>query len=480
MPHNPSPFARIADALESDWRAIARPEQLPPDGDWSIWLYLAGRGAGKTRSGAEAVRDWIESGRCGRVALIAPTQGDARDVMAEGESGLLAIAPNSNRPSYEPSKRRLTWPNGAMATIYSAEEGERLRGPQHDGLWADELAAWKGAQNVWDMAMFGLRLGKRPRAIVTTTPRPIPLLRALLKREGQDVTVTRGRTSDNAANLAPTFLSQIVSRYAGTRLGRQELDAEMLEDTPGALWTRDVIEDGRRERANLPPLRRIVVAIDPAVSNREASDETGIIVAGLGTDDKGYMLEDASGKFSPIEWARRAVALYHKWGADRIVAEANQGGLMVEQTVRTVDANVSFEAVHASRGKITRAEPIAALAEQRRIHHVGTFPELEDQLCTFASGSSSSPDRLDAMVWAFSKLMLGAKIGEGWMGFMKAEAIGPVVDETLSVRLLAPPGVGAVQTISGRAVTVPADRLIDLTTAEAWPLERAGFERVTQ
>jgi phage terminase large subunit-like protein len=377
-----SVFASIADAIESDWRAIARPEQLPPPGDWSVWIYLAGRGAGKTRSGVEAVREWIEAGACGRVALIAPTQGDARDVLVEGESGILAISPNSNRPVYEPSKRRLTWPNGAIATLFSAEESDRLRGPQHDGILADELAAWKEAQAAWDMAMFGLRLGRRPRAIVTTTPRPIPLLKSLLKRAGQDVVVTRGRTSDNAENLAPTFLSQIVSRYAGTRLGRQELEGEVLEDTPGALWSRDLIEEGRRDRAALPPLRRIVVAVDPAVSVSEKSDETGIIVAGLGTDDHGYLLEDASGKFSPIEWARRAVALYHQHGADRIVAEANQGGLMVEQTVRTVNANVSFKAVHASRGKITRAEPIAALFEQFRIHLVGAFPDLEDQLCT--------------------------------------------------------------------------------------------------
>jgi phage terminase large subunit-like protein len=252
--------------------------------------------------------------------------------------------------------------------------------------------------------MMGLRIGKRPRATVTTTPRPIKLLRDLLKREGQDVVVSRGRTRDNAANLAPSFINQIISRFEGTRLGRQELDAELLEDVPGALWTRDLLERCRVEKA--PPLRRIVVAIDPAVSVTEGSDETGIIVAGLGVDTHGYVLEDASGKFSPIDWARRAVALYRKWGADRVIAEANQGGLMVEQTVRTVDTNVSLRAVHASRGKITRAEPIAALFEQLRIHLVGTFPLLEDQLCSFAAGSCGSPDRLDAMVWASGDLMV--------------------------------------------------------------------------
>ena len=263
-------FASIADAIEGDWRgAHARPEQLPPNSDWwTVWLYLAGRGAGKTRSGAEAVREWVESGQCGRVGLIAPTAADVRDVLVEGESGLLAVS-RTNRPSYEPSKRRLTFFNGAIATLYSAEEADRLRGPQHDALWCDELAAWKNAQAVWDMAMFGLRLGKRPRAIVTTTPRPIPLLRALIKREGQDVAITRGRTQDNASNLAPTFLSTIVGRYAGTRLGRQELDAEILEDVPGALWTRDLIETTRRDKGAIPPMRRIVVAIDPAVSTGE-------------------------------------------------------------------------------------------------------------------------------------------------------------------------------------------------------------------
>jgi predicted phage terminase large subunit-like protein len=252
--------------------------------------------------------------------------------------------------------------------------------------------------------------------VITTTPKPIKLLKELVKRDGQDVVVTRGRTSDNAANLAPSFLSQIVARYEGTRLGRQELNAEILEDVQGALWTRDLIEEGRRSKADIPPMRRIVVALDPAVSVGEDSDETGIIVAGLGIDDHGYVLEDASGKLAPIEWARRAVALYRKWRADRIVAEANQGGALVETTIRVLDANASFKAVHASRGKITRAEPIAALAEQFRIHMVGSFPELEDQLCTFAAGSTGSPDRLDAMVWAFTDLMI--ETGLQFTGFL--------------------------------------------------------------
>jgi len=406
-------FADIANAIETDWRGKARPEQLLPKGDnWTVWVFLGGRGVGKTRSGAEAVREWVDTGRCRRVGLIAPTASDARDVMIEGESGLLAVC--GHKLTYEPSKRRLTWPNGAIATAFSAEEADRLRGPQHDGLWCDELAAWKGAQGVWDMAMMGLRLGKRPQAIVTTTPRPIALLKALLKSGRKDVVVTRGKTADNAANLAPSFLSTIANRYEGTRLGRQELNAELLEDTPGALWTLDLIEQGRRAQAAIPPMKRIVIAVDPAISVSETSDETGLVVVGLGTDGHGYVLEDASGKYSPIEWARRAVALYRKWTADRVVAEANQGGLMVETTIRTVDPNVSFKAVHASKGKITRAEPIAALAEQFRIHHVGVFPELEDQLTSYAAGSPDSPDRLDALVWAVTELMVGFQPNFKW------------------------------------------------------------------
>jgi phage terminase large subunit-like protein len=303
-------------------------------------------------------------------------------------------------------KRRLTWPNGAIATIYSAEEPDRLRGPQHDGLWADELAAWKDAQAVWDQAMFGLRVGKKPRAIITTTPRPIKIIRDLLARDGKDVRVTRGKTSDNAKNLAGSFIQTMASRYEGTRLGRQELDAEILDDVVGALWSRDLLERTRRTAA--PPLSRIVVAIDPSVSS-EGANECGLIVAGIDANGHGYVLEDASGVMSPIEWARKACQLYKARSADRIVAEANQGGALVENTIRAIDKNVSFKAVHASRGKITRAEPIAALWEQNRAHLVGTFPMLEDQLCTYSAGSSESPDRLDAMVWALTELALNAQ-----------------------------------------------------------------------
>ena len=305
--------------------------------------------------------------------------------------------------------------------MFSSEEPERLRGPQHGAAFCDELAAWRNVKATWDNLQFGLRLGKRPRQVITTTPKPIALLRELIARDGQDVIVARGSTYDNRANLADSFFSKIINRYEGTRLGRQELNAELLEDVQGALWSRDLLEQTRKGKDEIPPMRRIVVAIDPAVSVGEDSDRTGIIVAGRSVDDHGYVLQDESGKFSPVEWARRAVAVYRKWGADRIVAEANQGGLMVEQTVRTVDQNVSFNSVHASRGKVTRAEPIAALFEQQRVHLTGSFPELEDELCTFTAGSRGSPDLLDAMVWALTDLMLVSSDGMGFFEYIRRQ-----------------------------------------------------------
>lgn len=397
--------AALASALtDGGWRAKARPSQLPPPGDWLGWLLLAGRGFGKNFAGAGWINELVETGSAGRIALVAATAADARDTMVEGASGLLTMAPKWNRPVYEPSKRRLTWPNGAIATTYSAEEADRLRGPEHDAAWADELAAWDDAQSTWDMLMFGLRLGAHPRWLVTTTPRPIKLLRELLARE--DVVVTRGSTYENAANLAPTFLKAIRDRYEGTRLGRQELEAELLFDTPGALWQLEWLDRDRVTKA--PELRRIVVAIDPAVSSHEGSDETGIIVAGVDGAGHGYVLEDLSGRYAPHEWARRAIDAYRRHKADRIVAEINQGGAMVESTLRMVDFGVPYRGVHASRGKMVRAEPISALYEQRKVHHFGTFSALEDQLCSYTADmnrSAGSPDRLDALVWCLTELM---------------------------------------------------------------------------
>jgi phage terminase large subunit-like protein len=399
--------------IKYDWAYRARPGQLPPSGDWRVWLLLAGRGFGKTRTGAEFVRARVGARTARRIALVAPTAADARDVMVEGESGLLAIAPPADRPLYEPSKRRLTWPNGAVATLFSADEPERLRGPQHDFAWCDELAAWR-YPDAWDMLMFGLRLGDDPRAVVTTTPRPTKLIHALLA--DPKVVTTRGATAENRANLAPAFLDQIVKRYQGTRLGRQELDAELLDDMPGGLWQRGIIEATRTSTA--PEFSRVVVAIDPAVSASEHADETGIIAAGRDSNGHGYVLADASGRYAPAEWARIAIAAYGARQADRIVAEINNGGDMVEATLRMIDPNVPFSAVRAARGKVARAEPVAALYEQGRIHHIGTFAQLEDQMCSFTSDfdrttAGYSPDRVDALVWAFTELLVEPRAGEG-------------------------------------------------------------------
>lgn len=408
-------FGKLALALQSDWRSIARPSQLPPAGDaWSIWLVLAGRGFGKTRTGAEWVLDLVGSGFAKRIALVAPTAADARDVMVEGESGILACSPDWNRPLYEPSKRRLTWPSGAVATTFSAEEPERLRGPQHDASWCDELGAWPYLQETWDQLQFGLRLGKNPRICITTTPRPSKMLKEIIGRakdESGEVVVTRGRTADNAPNLSKNFLSTIVAKYEGTRLGRQELDAEMLDDVPYALFKSGDVEALRIEKSQLPMLRRIVVAVDPAVTSGENADETGIVVVGIGDDDHCYVLADVSDRLSPDAWARKAIEVYRRFGADRVVAEVNNGGDLVEATLRTADPNVSYRAVHASRGKAVRAEPVAALYEQRKVHHVGNFPQLEDQMFVFTSDFDrkkygSSPDRLDALVWAITELVI--------------------------------------------------------------------------
>jgi phage terminase large subunit-like protein len=400
-----------------DWRFWARSSQLPPSGDWRVWLLLAGRGFGKTRTGAELVRSRVAARSARRLALIAPTAADARDVMVEGESGILAISPRWDRPRWEPSRRRLTWPNGAIATFYSADEPERLRGPQHDAAWCDELASWRYPE-AWDMLMFGLRLGHDPRVVVTTTPRPTALLRALIK--DPTVIVTRGSTYENRPNLAPEFLDQIIRRYKGTRLGRQEIEAEILEDMPGGLWSRGMIEAARARSA--PAMTRIVVAIDPAVTSADTADETGIIVAGRDGIGHGWVLADLSGRYRPTEWAKTAIAAYHAHRADRIVAEVNNGGEMVEATLRVIDPNLPVTAVRASRGKVSRAEPVAALYEQGKVHHLGAFPQLEDQMCGLIRAefrdpdrpaARPSPDRADALVWALTDLFVSPMEGQG-------------------------------------------------------------------
>lgn len=406
-----------ARALLYDWPFWARPAQLPPPGNWRVWLLLAGRGFGKTRTGAELMRARVATWTARRLALVAPTAADGRNVMVEGESGILAVSPPWDRPRWEPSKRRLTWPNGAVATLYSAEEPERLRGPQHDATWCDELASWRHPE-AWDMLMFGLRLGSDPRVVVTTTPRPTELIRRLI--DDPHAVVTRGSTYENRTNLAPAFLEQIVAKYEGTRLGRQELEAELLEDAPGALWSRGIIEAARARTA--PSLVRVVVAIDPAATSTEDADETGIVVAGKDEQGHGWVLADASGRYPPAAWAKTAIAAYRAHRADRIVAEVNNGGEMVEATLRAIDPNVPFAAVHASRGKAARAEPVAALYEQGRVHHLGVFPRLEDQMCSFLPASrgawdapavASSPDRADALVWALTDLLIETMSNQG-------------------------------------------------------------------
>ena len=393
-----------ADEILHSWEFWSRPDQQAPEGDWRVWVILAGRGYGKTRCGAEWVLQQVRRG-CKRIAMIGETKADVRDVMVEGESGLLACS-GDNRPLYEPSKRRLTWPNGAIATCYSGDEPDQLRGPQHDAAWCDELAKYRYADETWSNLDLGLRLGDDPQAVITTTPRPIPIIRELVA--DKRAAVTRGSTYDNLPNLAESFASRIIERYEGTRLGRQELHAEILDDVPGALWQRDDIDGPRLQIA--PDLERIVVGIDPAVSADEEADETGLVIAGIATD-RAYVLEDLSGHYTPSEWASVALKAYYRYNADRIVAEVNQGGEMVEHTIRTLDRNASYTAVRASRGKITRAEPIAALYEQHRVHHVGMFPELEDQLCTYTAETKESPDRLDALVWALTDLMLNVRDG---------------------------------------------------------------------
>lgn len=371
---------------------------------------LGGRGAGKTRTGAEWLRAQMEGraptvkGTCRRAALVGETLADVRDVMVCGPSGLLAIAPPSHRPRFEPSKRRLVWPNGAQAHLFSSEDPDSLRGPQFDAAWLDEFAKFAYPRETWDMLQFALRLGARPRQVVTTTPRAHPALKAVL--EDPHTVVSHAPTSANRAHLAPGFVAAITARYGGTRLGRQELEGELLELPDGALWTPAMIDAARRTAA--PELVRIVVAVDPPASHGPDANECGIIVAGRDAADRAHVLADRSVQGeSPLGWARVAVTAFHAFAADRIVAEVNQGGEMVRAVIAQADPSVPVRAVRATRGKAVRAEPVAALYEQGRVSHVGAFPELEDQMYAFGTEAGGpSPDRVDALVWALWDLML--------------------------------------------------------------------------
>ena len=395
----------------------ALPHQLPPEGVWKTWVIMGGRGAGKTRAGAEWVRAQVEGagpkdkGLARRVALVSDTIDQAREVMVFGDSGILACSPPDRRPVWEATRKRLVWPNGAIAQIFSAHDPESLRGPQFDAAWVDELAKWKKADDTWDMLQFALRLGANPRQVVTTTPQNVGVLKAILKNPS--TTVTHAPTTANRAYLAASFLEEVTTRYAGTWKGAQELEGLLIEDIPGALWTTAMLEDGRLDMA--PKCSRIVVAVDPSVSGGEGADACGIVVVGAITDGppqnwRAVVLEDATVKgASPDQWARAAIAAYQRHGADRLVAEVNQGGALVEGVLRTIDPLVPYRAVHASRHKSARAEPVAALYEQGRVSHLRHLAALEAQMCQMTPQGflgKGSPDRVDALVWALTDLMI--------------------------------------------------------------------------
>jgi phage terminase large subunit-like protein len=392
-------------ALLHDWSFWARPEQLLPEGNWRYWVIKTGRGWGKTRTAAEAVRRWAQDFEF--VNIIGATADDARDIMIEGESGILRICPPNERPIYRRHLARLDWPSGCKSLIFTADKPDRLRGKQHEKLWGDEVASWRYLREAWDQAMFGLRLGKSPQVIVSTTPRPLALLRELI--EDPRTVLVEGASHENRDNLSDAFFGEIVSKYEGTRLGRQELYGEILEDNPYALWQPGRIEE-LRVQALPADLDRVVVAVDPSASGNPDSDEAGIVVAGR-RGAEAYVLDDLSVRASPHVWASRAVQGYHRWSADRVIGEKNNGGEMVELTLRTVDPKIPYTGVWASRGKRTRAEPVAALYEQGRVHHVGMLAKLEDEMCQWVPGEES-PNRMDALVWALTELMITGRKGK--------------------------------------------------------------------
>jgi phage terminase large subunit-like protein len=394
--------------LRTSWLETARVKQLQPkEKPHYIWLILAGRGWGKTRTGAQDIALYALRNPNTICAVVAPTFGDLRRVCFGGPSGLVSIIPKEclgdekNIKGYSSSMNEIRLHNGSKIVGYAASEPDRLRGPQFHRAWCDEVAAWRYPE-AFDQLMFGLRLGKNPQCLITTTPKPTKIIRDLIARE--DVAVTTGSTFENEANLAESALAMLRDKYEGTTLGRQELYAEIIDNLEGALWTSKLIDESRLPDNTEKSLKQIIVAIDPAVTNNEDSDETGIVVVGKDHNNEYYVLEDATGKYSPDQWARKAINCFYDWNADRIVAEVNNGGDLVERLLRGMDLNIPYRSVRATRGKLVRAEPIAALYEQRRVHHIGYFPELESQMCSYMGETKPSPDRLDALVWGLSEL----------------------------------------------------------------------------
>lgn len=432
--NNEPEIRHLLSNLDRDWAFHARENQLPPTGDWLYWVIMSGRGWGKTRTGAELVLDWIRTGQGKRIALIGQNMKEVHKIMLYGESGLITIAPADFKPRFVSQENAFYWPNGAVTCIYSGDNPETLRGPQHDKGWLDELAKWRYSSTCFSQFEFGLRLGDAIQAVITTTPRPVKVMFDLTReaRKSNRVRLTVGNIFENRDNLSKSFLETMLRKYDGTTMGRQELYGHLFDDLPGALWTRSTID--RSRLAHIPtPLERIIVAIDPAVSANDNSNETGIVVVGRDSNGKGYVLEDLSGRYSPREWARLAINAYIRHEADCIVGEVNNGGNLIEANIRAYAASdpalapyanaLPYRAVRASRGKVTRAEPISVIYERGHIHHVGSFPELEDQMCSFvqtasdrepidvdSSPDSSSPDRVDAMVWGFTELFLDIEL----------------------------------------------------------------------
>lgn len=506
---------REAAVLNRDWKLWARDSQLEPEGvDWVTWLILAGRGFGKTRTGAETIIEWARAGWARRIALVAKDAADGRDVMVEGDSGIMECAPLDFRPIYEPSKKRLTFPNGCRAYLYSAEDPDSLRGPQFHAAWCDELCKWPYPVETWDNLQFGLRLGANPRQIVTTTPRPIKCLKDIILRD--DTVITKGSTYENLANLAKPFRKAVVARYEGTRIGRQELNAELLDDIPGAMWQRTKIDETRAARhegedmvtygGRKIDMAEIVVAVDPPTTSGEEADECGIVAAGKGRDGRGYVLADLSKQGSPAEWGEAAVRLFDVLKANWMIYESNQGGEMVAHVLRSAAKDLRdrgerdtdhlpLRAVHASRGKATRAEPVSALYEQGRVSHVGALSTLEDQMCEFTSDfdkdkAGYSPDRVDALVYALTGILVEKIANEGLMEFYRQQhealtsklagaALGSQAQGATKpkIYMIPPTNVGQAYGMSGVQYKRDEEGRMAVLEEDVNPLIVAGFRK---